>query len=73
MSDNPELRGGRDRSTIALDQSYEISYIHQQFPWFSRDEIIDAVKKKGPLRETVVDFLQQKSGAVHSSYDGRPD
>lgn len=61
MADNPEIRGGRDRSRINAEQPYEVEYVHRQFPFFSHDEILDAIKQKGPNREAVMAFLEERS------------
>ena len=58
MEDNANLRGGPDRR-INADQD-EIHYLHQQFPQFSREEIVRAIREKGPSRAGVIAYLQEK-------------
>lgn len=62
MSDNKELRDRRDRSKIDLNDPNEVSYVSQQYPWFSAEEVKTAIREKGPDRRTVIDYLDQKSG-----------
>jgi hypothetical protein len=61
MADNPEKRGGRDRSRIDPDQPHEVEYVHRQFPFMSREEIVDAIRTNGPGREAVMAFLEERS------------
>jgi hypothetical protein len=60
MSDNKNMRDGRDRSKVDANDSSEVEYIHKQFPQFSHQEILQAVKAHGPSRASIMDFLNKR-------------
>lgn len=63
MSDDKDIRDGRDRSKIDLNDPSELAYVRQQYPWFSLDEIKKVIREHGPSRRSVVDYLDLKSGS----------
>jgi hypothetical protein len=56
MSDNPNNRGGQDRSRINASQDHELDYWMQKWG-VSRDELRQAVQKAGPMAKDVADEL----------------
>lgn len=62
MADNPEQRGRQDRDRVSADQPYEVEYLHRKFPHLSHEQILEAIKAKGPMRDDVMSFLEAESG-----------
>lgn len=62
MADNKQSVGTQDRIRIDANDKSEVEYVHQQFPSLSHQEVLDAIKEKGPYRDDVMKFLQQKAG-----------
>ena len=60
MSDNKNVRDGRDSSKIDVNDPSEVEYVHQQFPNLKHSQIVDAIKEKGPSREAVMNYLKSK-------------
>ena len=60
MSDKKDNRGQRDRVRIDLNDPSEVEYVHQQFSHLKHEEVVDAIKKAGPLREDVMKYLRDK-------------
>jgi len=52
MTDDPNIRGGQDRSRINADQDHELDYWAQKWG-VSRDELKEAVQKAGPMAKDV--------------------
>ncbi len=52
-----------DRSSIDLEHPQEIRYMQYKFPWFTRAEIVQAIKDHGPDRDHVIRYLEQKGKA----------
>ncbi len=60
MSDNKNVRDGRDSAKIDIKDASEVEYVHQQFPNLAHDQIVEAIKQKGPSREAVMNYLKTK-------------
>ncbi len=60
MSDNKNIHDNRDRSKIDINDPSEVEYVHQQFPGLKHDQIVQAIKEKGPSREAVMNYLKTK-------------
>lgn len=60
MSDNKNVRDGRDNAKIDINDPSEVEYVHRQFPNLAHDQIIEAIKQKGPSREDVMNYLKTK-------------
>ena len=60
MSDNKEIRDNRDSSKIDINDPSEVEYVHQQFPNLRHEQIVEAVKSKGPSRQAVMEYLKTK-------------
>lgn len=60
MTDNKNIHDGRDNSKIDINDPSEVEYVHQQFPGLSHEQIVEAIKTKGPSREAVMNYLKTK-------------
>ena len=60
MSDNKDQRDGRDRSKVDANDTSEVEYVHQQFPNLSHEEVLEAIRSKGPSREAIMAYLKSK-------------
>ena len=60
MADNKNATDGRDRTKIDVNDASEVEFVHEQFPQFSHQQIVEAIKLKGPSREAVIDYLKTK-------------
>ena len=60
LMDNKKSTDGRDRSKIDINDQSEVEYVHQQFPKLSHDQVVSAIKEKGPSREAVMNYLKTK-------------
>jgi len=56
--DNKNVRDGRDSSKIDANDPSEVEYVHKQFPKLSHEEVLKAIKQKGPSREAVIMYLK---------------
>ncbi len=59
MSDNKQSRDGRDRSKVDSSDKSEVEYLHQQHPQHSHEQIVEAIKKYGPLRKDIEAHLKK--------------
>ena len=57
MSDNKTKTGTQDNIKVDVNDADEVEYLHSQFPDFTHSEILDAIKKSGPLRRDIVRYL----------------
>ncbi|MDB5278602.1 MAG: hypothetical protein JWR61_3557 [Ferruginibacter sp.] len=62
MADKKNLVDGRDDTKIDINDASEVEYVHQQFPNMSHQQIVEAIKTKGPSRQAVIDYLSSKAG-----------
>jgi hypothetical protein len=60
MSDNKTVRDGRDRAKIDVNDPSEVEFVHKQFPNLSHEQIVEAIKEKGPSRQAVMTYLNSK-------------
>ena len=58
MADNKTKVGQQDKIRIDASDPSEVEYVHRQFPHLQHQQVLDAVKEKGPLREDVIKFLK---------------
>ncbi|CAN5244328.1 hypothetical protein BH11BAC5_BH11BAC5_08080 [soil metagenome] len=58
--DNKKIQDGRDRNQIDVNDPAEAEYVHQQFPNLAHEQIVQAIKEKGPSRQAVMNYLQTK-------------
>ena len=57
MADNKDLRDGRDRSKVAGDEEYEVTYLAQKLN-VSAEEVRRAIEQVGNSREKVEEYLR---------------
>jgi len=59
MSDNKQNVGKQDDIRVDANDPSEVEYLHQRYPSFSHEQILEAVKQKGPLRKDIIAYLEQ--------------
>ena len=57
-----QLFDQRRTSSQAGDGQYEIDYLMKQYPWFSKEEIREAVERFAGRTDRVIPYLDMKSG-----------
>jgi hypothetical protein len=60
MSDNKEIRSQQDRDRVDINDPSEVEYVHQQFPELEHQQIVDAIREKGPMRKNIMEHLKTK-------------
>jgi hypothetical protein len=60
MSDDKSKTTQQDRIRVDAKDTSEVEYIHQQFPSFSHEQILEVIKQKGPLRADIMEYLRKK-------------
>lgn len=58
MSDNKHNTGVQDQIRIDINDPSEVEYVHAQFPELEHEQIVAAIKEKGPLRKAVMEYLK---------------
>jgi len=58
MPDNKMNVSQQDKIRIDASDPSEVEYVHRQFPHLTHQQVLDAVREKGPMREDVMKFLQ---------------
>jgi hypothetical protein len=58
MSDNKQNVGKQDDIRVDINDKSEVEYIHQQFPKKEHQEIVDAIRSAGPMRNDIMDYLR---------------
>lgn len=56
--DNKKNTGIQDDIRVDANDPSEVEYVHKQFPNKTHQEVLDAVKKYGPLRENIMKALR---------------
>jgi hypothetical protein len=59
MSDNKNQTSQQDRIRVDANDSSEVEYLHQQYPTYTHQQILDVIKEKGPLRADIVAYLNK--------------
>lgn len=57
MSDSKSNVGKQDRIRIDSNDRSEVEYVHQQYPHLSHEQVLEAIRSKGPYREDVIKYL----------------
>ncbi|UYQ95633.1 DUF3606 domain-containing protein [Chitinophaga horti] len=57
MSDDKDLKGGRDREQVAAGQAYEIEYFQHKLG-VSRNDVLEAISKVGNDREALEKYFR---------------
>jgi hypothetical protein len=60
MGDNKQNTGKQDDIRVDSNDPNEVEYLHRQFPGKTHDEIKQAIKDHGPMRENIVNALNGK-------------
>jgi hypothetical protein len=58
MSDNKKNTGKQDDIRVDANDPSEVEYLHQQHPNNTHQEVVDAIKKFGPLRADIEKHLK---------------
>lgn len=58
MSDNKNIRDGRDASKVSGEEDYELSYLEEKFG-VSREAVREAIEQAGNNREAVEAYLKK--------------
>ena len=58
MSDDKTNRGRQDDLRVDINDKSEVEYLHSQFPNKSHEEVVDAIRRYGPMREAIVKELR---------------
>jgi uncharacterized protein (DUF433 family) len=58
MADNKDLKTQQDKIKVDLNDNNEVEYLHSQFPELEREQIVEAIKEKGPLRKNITEYLK---------------
>jgi hypothetical protein len=58
MSDDKTNKGRQDDLRVDINDRSEVEYLHSQFPNKSHEEVVDAIRRYGPMREDIVKELR---------------
>lgn len=58
MADNKNERGMQDRVRVDAEDKNEVEYVHQQFPNLEHQQVLEAIRTKGPMREDIMNYLR---------------
>jgi len=58
MADNKTNVGKQDRIRIDANDPSEVEYVHREFPHLRHEQVLEAIKKVGPDREAVIQYLK---------------
>jgi hypothetical protein len=59
--DNKTKTGKQDDIRVDANDPSEVEYLHKQFPSQTQQQIKDAIKNAGPIREDIIAHLKNKS------------
>ena len=57
MSDNKNATDIKDRMKVDANDPSEVEYVHSKYPHLQHQQVVDAVKSKGPLRADIEKYL----------------
>jgi hypothetical protein len=60
MSDDKTNRGRQDDLRVDINDKSEVEYLHQQFPNKTHEQVVDAIRRYGPMREDIVKELRSR-------------
>jgi hypothetical protein len=60
MSDDKANRGRQDDLRVDINDKIEVEYMHQQFPNKTHEQVVDAIRRYGPMREDIVKELRSR-------------
>ena len=58
MADDKKNTGRQDDIRVDLNDPSEVEYLHTKFPKKSHEEIVQAIKSAGPMREKIIQYLE---------------
>jgi hypothetical protein len=53
MSDDKKNTGNQDDIRVDINDPSEVEYVHRQFPQKTHEEVVDAIRKYGPIRADI--------------------
>ena len=53
MADNKAKQDCRDDARVDANDKSEVEYFHRQHPSYTHEEILEAIRKYGPLRKDI--------------------
>ncbi len=59
MSDNKKDNSLQDRLRVDANDPSEVEYLHSQFPHLTHQQVADAVKSAGPMRDDIEKYLDR--------------
>ena len=60
MSDNKKNTGKQDDIRVDSNDPAEVEYLHQQFPNKTHEQIREAIRKAGPMRSAIIQYLGER-------------
>jgi len=57
MSDNKNATDNRDRLRVDANDPSEVEYVHRKYPHLEHQQVLEAIKSKGPMREDIERYL----------------
>ena len=58
MSDDKQNKSKQDAIRVDSNDPSEVRYLHSKFPEKTDEEIMKAIKEKGPMRKDIEEFLK---------------
>ena len=58
MSDQKTNTGNQDRIRVDSNDPSEVEYLHNQFSHLTHQQVLEAVKSNGPMREDIEKYLK---------------
>ncbi len=58
MADDKNSTGRKDAIRVDSNDPSEVEYLHRQHPDNTHQEVVDAIKKYGPIREDIDKHLK---------------
>lgn len=55
--DNKSTKGLQDRQKVDANDASEVEYLHSQYRHLTHQQVLEAVKSKGPYRKDIVTHL----------------
>ena len=62
MADDKSKKGRQDDIRVDANDPSEVEYVHRQFPNKTHPQIIEAIRKAGPMRRDVMEYLRKNQG-----------
>jgi hypothetical protein len=57
MADDKMNTGKQDDLRVDINDPSEVEYVHQKFPQKTHEEVVDAIRKYGPMRKDIEEAL----------------